>query len=47
MTTGGAKEVGEATTKAVVLCYIMILILNFLLTLVMNLLREEMIRWLS
>jgi phospholipid/cholesterol/gamma-HCH transport system permease protein len=46
-TTGGAKDVGESTTKAVVLCYVMILILNFLLTLSLNLMRSEIIRWFS
>jgi phospholipid/cholesterol/gamma-HCH transport system permease protein len=45
MTTGGAKDVGESTTKAVVLCYVMILILNFLLTLSLNVMRAEIIRW--
>ena len=47
MTTGGAKDVGESTTKAVVLCYVMILILNFLLTLSLNVMRTEIIRWFS
>ncbi len=45
MTTGGAKDVGESTTKAVVLCYVMILILNFLLTLSLNVMRAEIVRW--
>lgn len=44
-TTGGAKDVGESTTKAVVLCYVMILILNFFLTLSLNVMRSEIIRW--
>ena len=46
-TTGGAKDVGESTTKAVVLCYVMILILNFILTLSLNVMRSEIIRWFS
>ncbi len=45
--TGGAKDVGESTTKAVVLCYVMILILNFLLTLSLNIMRDEFTRWFS
>ena len=44
-TTGGAKDVGESTTKAVVLCYVMILILNFFLTLSLNVMRNEFDRW--
>lgn len=36
MTTGGAKGVGKATTNSVVICYTVILILNFLVTVVMN-----------
>ena len=43
----GAKDVGESTTKAVVLCYVMILILNFFLTLSLNVMRNEIIRWFS
>lgn len=46
-TTGGAKDVGDSTTKAVVICYVMILILNFFLTLVLNVMRAEIIRWFS
>ncbi len=47
MTTGGAKDVGDSTTKAVVLCYVAILILNFLLTLALNILRNEIKWWFS
>lgn len=36
ITTGGAKGVGRATTNSVVICYSVILILNFFLTIVMN-----------
>lgn len=36
ITTGGAAGVGKATTNSVVICYSVILILNFLVTVVMN-----------
>lgn len=35
-TTGGAKGVGRATTNSVVICYSVILIVNFFLTVVIN-----------
>lgn len=35
-TTGGAAGVGRATTNSVVICYAVILIINFLLTLALN-----------
>lgn len=44
-TEGGAEDVGEATTKAVVVCYVSILIINFLLTLGLNVMRTEILRW--
>src|SRR3990167_6631005 len=46
-TAGGAKDVGDATTKAVVTCYVMILIINFFLTLALNIMRAEITRWFS
>lgn len=36
ITTGGAKGVGRSTTSSVVICYSIILIVNFLLTVAMN-----------
>jgi len=44
---GGAQGVGKATTSAVVICYICILFCNFLFTLGLNVVREEVARWLS
>lgn len=44
-TTGGAADVGEATTKSVVICYVAILIINFFMTLGMNVLHNEILRW--
>lgn len=42
ITTGGAKGVGYATTNSVVICYSVILIVNFLLTLFMNSISESL-----
>lgn len=42
---GGAKGVGIATTSAVVTCYVIILFLNFLLTLGMNVIHAEISGW--
>lgn len=36
ITTGGAKGVGSATTNSVVICYSVILVVNFLITIFMN-----------
>ncbi len=44
-TEGGAADVGQATTKAVVVCYVVILVINFFLTLGLNVLHSEFIRW--
>ncbi|MBM3201474.1 MAG: ABC transporter permease [Chlamydiae bacterium] len=46
-TTGGAKGVGTSTTSAVVICYISILFSNFVLTLGLNMLRDQWNRWMS
>lgn len=43
ITTGGAKGVGSATTNSVVICYTVILIVNFLLTLFMNTMYEHLL----
>lgn len=37
-TKGGAEEVGQTTTKSVVICYCSILLANFILTMVLNVL---------
>lgn len=44
-TEGGAADVGISTTRAVVTCYIIILILNFFLTLSLNTLHDQLVRW--
>ena len=44
-TEGGAADVGQATTKAVVVCYVLILIINFFMTLGMNVMHAEFLRW--
>ncbi len=40
-TSGGAADVGASTTKAVVISYVLILIINFIITLSLNVLREK------
>lgn len=45
-TTGGAAGVGKATTNSVVISYVTILIADFLLTIALNSLHEEMLWWL-
>jgi phospholipid/cholesterol/gamma-HCH transport system permease protein len=45
-TSGGAAGVGKATTNSVVICYSVILIGNFVLTVIMNILRITMRKWL-
>ena len=42
---GGASGVGKATTSAVVTCYVIILFVNFFLTLGLNVLHDQLIRW--
>jgi len=42
-TQGGAQDVGLSTTKAVVTCYVSILIINFVLTLGLNVLHNEIL----
>lgn len=42
---GGATGVGNATTSAVVVCYSCILIVNFFLTIALNLLNVSIHRW--
>ncbi len=44
-TEGGAADVGNSTTKAVVICYVSILIINFFLTLGLNVMHSEIMRW--
>lgn len=44
-TNGGAQDVGESTTKAVVICYVIVLIVNFSLTLGLNIVRVQVDRW--
>lgn len=46
-TEGGAQDVGIATTKAVVNCYICILIVNFVLTLGLNVMHTQILRWIQ
>jgi phospholipid/cholesterol/gamma-HCH transport system permease protein len=46
MTTGGAAGVGQATTSSVVISYCCILSFNFFLTVALNILREQISRWL-
>lgn len=45
-TTGGAAGVGKSTTNSVVVCYSCILVINFFLTVLMNMLRISWYRWL-
>lgn len=45
--SGGAAGVGESTTSAVVISYIIILFVNFLLTMALNSLHEEISRFLG
>lgn len=47
VTTGGARGVGSSTTSAVVICYISILFSNFILTLGLNIMRDQWHRWLQ
>lgn len=42
--TGGAAGVGSSTTKAVVICYVIILFVNFLLTIALNTLHAQISR---
>ena len=44
-TEGGAADVGQSTTKAVVICYVSILVINFFLTLGLNVMHNEFLRW--
>jgi len=44
-TRGGAAGVGRSTTNSVVICYIMILVVNFLLNLVLNLIHTSWKYW--
>ena len=44
VTSGGAAGVGRSTTNSVVITYCCILISNFLLTLALNILREQIIK---
>jgi len=44
-TQGGAADVGIATTRAVVTSYVLILVINFVLTLGLNVLHTEFTRW--
>lgn len=46
-TSGGAEGVGRNTTNSVVICYIAILFSNFFLTIALNSLHKEIMRWLS
>jgi phospholipid/cholesterol/gamma-HCH transport system permease protein len=46
-TSGGAAGVGKATTNSVVICYSVILIVNFLLTLTLNSSYMYLSQWLS
>ena len=45
-TTGGAAGVGKSTTSSVVITYVCILLVNFFLTMVLNIFRDEIMRWL-
>lgn len=45
VTQGGAAEVGNASTKAVVTCYVAVLIINFVLTMGLNVMHAEVMRW--
>ncbi len=44
-TEGGAADVGQSTTKAVVVCYTLILVINFFMTLGLNVMHSEILRW--
>lgn len=46
-TRGGAAGVGRATTNSVVICYTAILFTNFFVTLGLNLIRNELGKWLN
>ena len=46
-TRGGAAGVGRATTNSVVICYTAILFSNFFITLGLNMVRNEIMRWLT
>ncbi len=46
-TTGGAEGVGRSTTNSVVICYTLILFSNFFITLGLNLIHDEITRWLA
>lgn len=46
-TSGGARGVGKSTTSAVVICYISILFSNFIMTLGLNTIHDELSRWFS
>ena len=41
-TTGGAAGVGKATTQSVVTSYILILVADFFLTLVLNMIHQQL-----
>lgn len=45
VTQGGAADVGISTTRAVVTSYVLILVINFILTLGLNVLHEQFTRW--
>jgi phospholipid/cholesterol/gamma-HCH transport system permease protein len=45
-TTGGAAGVGRTTTSAVVITYCIILLTNFFLTVALNVLHDQIVRWL-
>jgi phospholipid/cholesterol/gamma-HCH transport system permease protein len=45
-TTGGAEGVGKSTTNSVVITYVSIMFLNFFLTMFLNILRDQIMRWL-
>lgn len=47
ITVGGAADVGISTTHAVVTSYVLILVINFILTLGLNVLHDQFIRWLQ
>lgn len=44
-TTGGAEGVGRSTTNSVVICYTCILFSNFLITVGLNIVQEQIDRW--
>ncbi len=46
-TTGGAAGVGNATTNSVVICYSVILLLNFFLTVVLNASHDYLVQYLG